>query len=82
MIRDPKNFETFLAEVRSFVRNVAIPNEDRVEAEDRVPEEIVDEMRRRGHFGWSIPEEFGGAGPHDRRAGPHQPRDIAVFGRL
>ena len=62
MIRDPKKFEIFLAEVRSFVRNVAIPNEDRVEAEDRIPEEIVNEMRRRGYFGWSIPEGFGGGG--------------------
>ena len=62
MIRDPKAFDTFLAEIRSFVRDVAIPNEDRVEADDRIPEEIVDEMRKRGYFGWSIPEEFGGAG--------------------
>ncbi len=57
-----EELRNLFAEVRSFVRNVAIPNEDRVEAEDRVPEEIVDEMRRRGYFGWSIPEEFGGAG--------------------
>lgn len=62
MIRDPENFGIFLAEIRSFVRDIAIPNEDRVEAEDRIPEDIVDEMRRRGYFGWSIPEEFGGAG--------------------
>lgn len=62
MIRDPKNFEIFLAEIRSFVRNVAIPNEDRVEADDEIPPEIVDDMRRRGYFGWSIPEEFGGSG--------------------
>jgi acyl-CoA dehydrogenase len=62
MIREPEAFETFLAEIRSFVRGVAIPNEDRVEAEDRIPEEIVQEMRQRGYFGWSIPEEYGGAG--------------------
>ena len=51
-----------LADIRSFVREVAIPNEDRVEADDCIPEEIVQEMRKRGYFGWSIPEEFGGAG--------------------
>ena len=62
MIREPKSFEAFLADIRSFVREVAIPNEDRVEADDCIPEEIVQEMRKRGYFGWSIPEEFGGAG--------------------
>ena len=62
MIRNPNEFELFLAEIRSFVRNVAIPNEDRVEADDRLPEDIVEEMRRRGYFGWSIPEEYGGSG--------------------
>jgi acyl-CoA dehydrogenase len=62
MIREPQSFEVFLADVRSFVRDIAIPNEDRVEADDCIPEEIVREMRKRGYFGWSIPEAFGGAG--------------------
>jgi acyl-CoA dehydrogenase len=62
MIREPQAFEAFLAEIRSFVRDVAIPNEDRVEADDCIPEEIVEEMRKRGYFGWSIPEAYGGAG--------------------
>ncbi len=62
MIRDPARLDALLATVRGFVREVAIPNEDRVEAEDRVPEEIVAQARRLGFFGWSIPEEFGGAG--------------------
>ena len=62
MIRDADKLESLLAQVRSFVRSRAIPNEDRVEAEDRVPPEIVAEARRLGIFGWSIPEEYGGAG--------------------
>ena len=44
------------------MRDVAIPNEDRVEAEDKVPDEVVQAMRELGSFGWSIPEEFGGSG--------------------
>ena len=56
------HLDTLLAEVRQFVRDVAIPNEDRVEAEDAIPESIVAEMRRRGYFGWSIPEAYGGSG--------------------
>jgi acyl-CoA dehydrogenase len=62
MIRDPAKFAALLADVRQFVRDVAIPSEDQVEAEDRIPDEIVEQMRRRGYFGWSIPEAFGGAG--------------------
>ena len=62
MIRDRARFDDFIAEVRSFVRDVAIPAEDRVEADDRIPEEIVAQMRQRGYFGWSIPEAYGGAG--------------------
>jgi len=62
MIRDAAKFAALLADVRQFVRDVAIPSEDRVEAEDRIPDDIVEQMRRRGYFGWSIPEAFGGAG--------------------
>ena len=62
MIRDKVQFAKLLTDVRQFVRDVAIPKEDAVEAEDRIPEGIVDEMRRRGYFGWSIPEAYGGSG--------------------
>src|SRR6056297_75542 len=62
MIRDQAAMDELLAATRRFVRDVAIPNEDRVEAGDQVPQDIVDEMRRLGTFGWSIPEEFGGRG--------------------
>ena len=62
MIRDPEAFENLLHATRAFVRDVAIPNEDRVEAEDKVPAEVVQAMRDLGSFGWSIPEEFGGSG--------------------
>jgi len=62
MIRDPAKLNDLLATVRRFVRDVAIPNEARVSAEDVVPEDIVAEMRRLGFFGWSIPTEYGGAG--------------------
>lgn len=48
--------------VRRFVERRLVPNEDRVEAEDNVPDEIVAEMRDLGLFGLSIPEEFGGLG--------------------
>jgi acyl-CoA dehydrogenase len=62
VIRDQNKLARLLEDVREFVREVAIPNERRVEELDEVPADIVDDMRRRGYFGWSIPEEFGGAG--------------------
>ena len=62
MIRDPQRFERLLADTRAFVREVAMPNEARVEREDAIPPEIVATMREMGLFGWSIPQEYGGAG--------------------
>ncbi|MFA3919476.1 acyl-CoA dehydrogenase family protein [Ruegeria hyattellae] len=62
MLRDEAKLENLLNEVRDWVKEVAIPNEDRVANEDRVPDEIVDQMRQKGFFGWSVPEEFGGSG--------------------
>ena len=62
MIRDQAKLDALLNRVRTFVRDVAIPNEDRTEEEDCVPEAVVAAMRDLGSFGWSIPEEYGGAG--------------------
>jgi len=62
VIRDAKRFEALIAATRHFVRETAIPNEERVEREDEVRAEIVAQMRRLGLFGWSIPEQYGGAG--------------------
>ncbi len=62
MIRDEKRQKTLLDDVHHWVRSVAHPNEDRVAEADEVPAEIVEEMRARGFFGWSIPEEYGGLG--------------------
>jgi acyl-CoA dehydrogenase len=62
MIRDGARMERLLADIRRFVREQAIPAEDRVEREDRIPDELVAAMRRLGSYGWSIPEQYGGAG--------------------
>ena len=62
MIRHEGRLAALLDGVAAFVRDVAIPAEPAIAAADSMPEPIVEEMRRRGYFGWSIPEEFGGAG--------------------
>lgn len=39
-----------------------IPREAEVERLDEVPADLVAELASSGYFGWSIPQEFGGAG--------------------
>ena len=62
MIRNPEQIQTLLADVRSFVRERWHPMENTVEQMDHVPDDVVQELRQRGYFGWSIPEAYGGLG--------------------
>ncbi|MCS6766265.1 MAG: acyl-CoA dehydrogenase family protein [Candidatus Protistobacter heckmanni] len=62
MIRNQEANTARLADIRAFVRELAIPAEAEVVARNVIPEPLVEEMRRRGYFGWSIPESYGGAG--------------------
>ncbi len=57
---DCETFDLLKTTVTRFVEERLIPNEDRVEAEDAVPAEIIQEMRDLGLFGLSIPEAHGG----------------------
>ncbi len=62
MIRDPQAFDATLAALRRFVRERLIPREAEVERLDEVPADLVADMAKSGLFGYSIPEEYGGAG--------------------
>jgi acyl-CoA dehydrogenase len=62
VISDSAINERRLGEIRSFVREIAIPAEVEVVEKNRIPESIVDVMRKSGFFGWSIPREYGGSG--------------------
>jgi acyl-CoA dehydrogenase len=62
MIRDTARLDTLLADIRSFVRERWHPVEEQVERDDAVPNAMVEELRRNGYFGWSIPEAYGGLG--------------------
>lgn len=59
---DAETYGLLRSAVQRFVTEKLVPNEDRVEQEDAVPEEIVAAMRELGLFGLSIPEEYGGLG--------------------
>jgi acyl-CoA dehydrogenase len=61
MITDQARLDDLLARIRRFVREVAIPNEDRIEREDCIGDELVSEMKRLGTFGWSVPKVYGGS---------------------
>ena len=62
MIRDPARLEALLADIRTFVRERWHPIEDEVDRTGEIPGPLVDELRRMGWFGWSIPEAHGGLG--------------------
>lgn len=62
MIRDPEKLQTLLTQVRAYVRDRWHPMENEVEQLDKVPDSVVDELRRHGFFGWSIPQAYGGLG--------------------
>ena len=59
---DSEIFDQFLDQLERYVRERLIPAEKDMIANDRIPDEIIDEMREMGLFGLSIPEEYGGAG--------------------
>ncbi|MEX0759063.1 MAG: acyl-CoA dehydrogenase family protein [Tistlia sp.] len=62
MALDGETLEQLLATVDRFVEERLRPLEQRVAEEDAIPPEIVEEMRRLGLFGLSIPEAYGGLG--------------------
>jgi len=62
MIRDPEVFDPFLQSLRRFVREKLVPREAEVAERDEVPADIVAAMAAQGMFGYSIPEQYGGAG--------------------
>ncbi|WP_352310131.1 acyl-CoA dehydrogenase family protein [Psychrobacter sp. W2-37-MNA-CIBAN-0211] len=62
MIRDKEVLDHIVQTIRQFVDNQLIPKEDWVAENDRLPEEIISQMRELGLFGLTIPEEYGGLG--------------------
>jgi acyl-CoA dehydrogenase len=59
---DADDFAEILAQVKQFVRSVVIPREDEILATDRIPDEIREQAKEMGLFGYAIPEEWGGIG--------------------
>src|SRR3546814_667880 len=62
MALDTETLDQLLETVRRFVRDRLRPLEKQVAEQDKVPDDIIREMREMGLFGISIPEEYGGLG--------------------
>lgn len=62
MIHDTQANQKRLDDIKQFVRDIAIPAEAQVVQDNEISADIVQIMRERGYFGWSIPCEYGGAG--------------------
>jgi acyl-CoA dehydrogenase len=58
----PESIRMMLDTIRRFVRQDLEPISQKVEDEDRIPDNIVQAMRELGLFGLSIPEAYGGLG--------------------
>ncbi|BBX72665.1 hypothetical protein BST45_15690 [Mycobacterium shinjukuense] len=52
----------FLGQTRHFVRTGVIPREQEILDNDRVPNDLRDQAKRMGLFGYAIPQEWGGLG--------------------
>lgn len=56
------DFADILAATREFVRNVVMPREQEIMAGDRVPDDIRQQAKDMGLFGYAIPQQWGGLG--------------------
>ncbi len=54
--------ELFRKAVREFVENKVMPRWQEIERTNRIPEDILKEMKEQGFFGVGFPEEYGGQG--------------------
>jgi acyl-CoA dehydrogenase len=62
MALDSSTLDQLLGTLERFVRDRLVPLELQVAEEDRIPAEVVVEMKALGLFGMTIPEEYGGLG--------------------
>ncbi len=56
------DFREILAQTRQFVRTAVVPREAEILAEDKVPDDLRDQAKAMGLFGYAIPQEWGGLG--------------------
>ena len=56
------DFREILTATRHFVRSVVMPRESEISEQDRIPEDLREQAKKLGLFGYAIPQEWGGLG--------------------
>ncbi|WP_156685840.1 acyl-CoA dehydrogenase family protein [Mycobacterium sp. Marseille-P9652] len=56
------DFAEILAQTRHFVRTAVVPREQEIMADDRVPDDLREQAKKMGLFGYAIPQRWGGLG--------------------
>ena len=56
------DFAAILAQTREFVRTAVVPREQEILQDDRVPDDLRQQAREMGLFGYAIPQRWGGLG--------------------
>ncbi len=56
------DFREILAQTRHFVRTAVVPREHEIVADDRVPDDLREQAKKMGLFGYAIPQQWGGLG--------------------
>ena len=62
MALDQETLSQFIATLERFVAERLRPLESQVGTEDRIPDDVIAEMKELGLFGLTIPEQYGGLG--------------------
>ncbi len=57
-----EDFREILAQTRHFVRTAVVPREQEILSDDRVPDDLREQVKKMGLFGYAIPPEWGGLG--------------------
>ncbi|KUI22033.1 acyl-CoA dehydrogenase [Mycobacterium sp. IS-1496] len=57
-----EDFREILAQTRHFVRTAVVPRESEILAGDKVPDDLRDQAKKMGLFGYAIPQDWGGLG--------------------
>lgn len=56
------DFADILAATKQFIRTQVVPRELEIMSTDRVPDDLRDQAKKMGLFGYAIPQEWGGLG--------------------
>ncbi|UXA09902.1 acyl-CoA/acyl-ACP dehydrogenase [Mycobacterium sp. SMC-8] len=57
-----EDFQQILAATRQFVRDAVVPREQEILTADQVPDDLREQAKSMGLFGYAIPQEWGGLG--------------------